>query len=649
MPAEFFRPHDRRPLRVTITIRSTFSTRGGRGFPFSSLVLIALAALLTACSLASPAPVDQNSSSGPFVAQPPAAQQPAQPLVMPSRRPSAANGAALYTQKCVGCHGAAGHGDGPSAQQIQQQFGSPVADLTADVTARARTPEQWFTTISNGNLSNGMPPFAGSLDADQRWDVIAYAWTLSTPQAQIDRGKAVYETQCIQCHGATGKGDGKDAQGKLSDFSDFATIAKVEAGAWDQALATTHIPSFAGTLSQDQYRAAVDYLRTFAYDYSGSAPAPSTTPSSSTTGTTTTPLTAPPASTGTNAAINVEGYIVNGTTGERTPGNFPITFYIFPGGTGNTQITHTLQSDAQGHFALTTTQAAHGDLLAATTVYKDLNYFSELMPAVPTVTLPITVYESTPEASAVRVQTMHIVALPSPTGLSVSEIYVLSNTGNKFVAGFGQPVMHFALPKGATEVQVDQSMRPNTLEVTNEGLDYFDGIMVGQSTAQVIFQYTLPGSSFTLDRPINYNVDSVNLLIGGDVSQAPVTSPQLTSTGMQTIQGQTYQQYAASNLTPGQTLTLQIGNPNSPINWQAIAPIAGILLIVVGVAGIFVWQRGRMQPATTLNIDQQRDALIDQIAALDDDFAAGKIDEINYKAKRAKMKDKLIKLMSNEF
>jgi hypothetical protein len=33
---------------------------------------------------------------------------------------------------------------------------------------------------------------------------------------------------------------------------------------------------------------------------------------------------------------------------------------------------------------------------------------------------------------------------------------------------------------------------------------------------------------------------------------------------------------------------------------------------------------------------------------LDDDFAEGQIDEINYKAKRAKLKEKLMKLMEEE-
>jgi hypothetical protein len=73
--------------------------------------------------------------------------------------------------------------------------------------------------------------------------------------------------------------------------------------------------------------------------------------------------------------------------------------------------------------------------------------------------------------------------------------------------------------------------------------------------------------------------------------------------------------------------------------------------VVVGAVGVIIWQRSQKKqpavaPARSLAI--QKEALIDQIAALDDEFAEGKIDEVNYKAKRAKLKDKLIKLMEEE-
>ncbi len=176
------------------------------------------------------------------------------------------------------CHGEAGRGDGVMAGQIQAQFGSPVADLTSDVTARAQTPAKWYDAVSNGNLQKGMPPFAGSLNPDQRWDVIAYAWSLAATPNQIAQGKAVYQEQCAHCHGDQGKGDGKDAPANLADLSDFAALAQAAPGLWDQALATGHVPSFAGTLSEGARRASIDYVRTFAYDAAASATASSAKP-----------------------------------------------------------------------------------------------------------------------------------------------------------------------------------------------------------------------------------------------------------------------------------------------------------------------------------------------------------------------------------
>ena len=603
-----------------------------------SLVLLLLVAMtLTACSLAAPAPV----STAPVNRPTQAANQ--EPLQLPTRRPNAADGAELYAQKCSACHGDQGRGDGARAAQIQTQNGSPVANLTADTIARARTPEQWYAIVTNGRLDKLMPPFAGSLTVDQRWDVIVYGWTLSAPPAQIAQGKQVYATQCVQCHGEKGKGDGPDAKGNLPDFTNFSTIVSVASGKWDQALSTSHLPSFAGTLSVADQRAAIDYVRSFAYDY----PTTTTLPTPAATGsvvTSTTSLTGTPPVPGT-----IDGYIVNGTAGAATPGNLPITFYVFPGGTGNTVVTQTLQSDAQGRFVVDNVQASHGDLVAAGTTYKDLQFHSEVVPyaAQISLTLPITVYESTTDASKIQIDTLHIVVMPDANGLQVSEIYVLSNSGDRSVAGMGQPIMHLGLPAGAQNFSSDpNSMQPNTLVPNGDGLDYYDVVPVGAGSTQIIFQYSLPKTSVALDRPIFQKVSVVNLLLGGDSAQVSVSSPQLTVAGPQSIQGQTYQLYQGANLAPGQTLSINIGSAaGAGPSWPVMA---GIVLVVIGVVGLAVWLRSRRKLAgATLDPGDEREALLDQIAALDDDFEAGQIDKIDYNAKRARLKAKLLKLMQS--
>jgi len=68
-----------------------------------------------------------------------------------------------------------------------------------------------------------MPPFT-SLTADQRWNLVAYLYTLSIPEGRLDRGKAVYADKCASCHGATGKADAQRAPG-TPDLSDPARMA----------------------------------------------------------------------------------------------------------------------------------------------------------------------------------------------------------------------------------------------------------------------------------------------------------------------------------------------------------------------------------------------------------------------------------------
>jgi hypothetical protein len=347
----------------------------------------------------------------------------------------------------------------------------------------------------------------------------------------------------------------------------------------------------------------------------------------------------------------VVGYIVNGTAGASTPGNLPITFYVFPGGTGNTVVTQTLQSDAQGRFVVDNVQASHGDLIAAGTTYKELQFHSVPVPFAGqlSMTMPITIYESTTDASKIQIETLHIVVMPDANSLQVSEIYVLSNSGDRWVAGMGQPIMHLGLPSGAQNFAADpNSMQPDTLVPNGDGLDYYDVVPVGSGTAQIIYQYSLPGGSAVLDRPLFQNVGRVNVLIEGDPGQVNVSSPQLTSAGSQPIQGQTYQLYQGVNLASGQTLSIKIGSSGAAINWPIVA---GIVLIIIGAIGVGLWLRSRRKLAgATLDLDESREALIDRIAALDDDFEAGQIDQIDYNARRTRLKAKLLKLMqsSNE-
>jgi len=222
----------------------------------------------------------------------------------------------------------------------------------------------------------------------------------------------------------------------------------------------------------------------------------------------------------------------------------------------------------------------------------------------------------------------------------------LSNSTERVIANPGAAILHIGLPAGATQFKLDPSIPADTLVPGGDGLDYFGSFPAASEGSQSIaFSYVLPKGSTKLDRAVPFPIGTVNLLVRGDPQAISVSGDSYTAQGTRDFEGQVYQLFQASNLAAGQNVPLKIEPASAPLDWRILL---GIALIVVGGVGLVLWQRSQRKQTAVAPEAVQKDALIDQIAALDDEFAEGKIDEINYKAKRAKLKDKLVKLMDEE-
>ena len=89
---------------------------------------------------------------------------------------SVANGKYLYDDSsCAVCHGTAGHGDGPFAQDLRPK----PADLTAPH-ANVHTAGDLFWWLSYGVKATAMPGFSHSLSEEERWDLINFLRALSS-------------------------------------------------------------------------------------------------------------------------------------------------------------------------------------------------------------------------------------------------------------------------------------------------------------------------------------------------------------------------------------------------------------------------------------------------------------------------------------
>lgn len=175
----------------------------------------------------------------------------------PAGLPSAADGKMIYDQNCASCHGPDGQGLVPNARNFRD------VDYM-----RGETPVEIYTVITEGR-GNEMPAFGDVLTSDERWDVVYYVWRLSTDEDHLQRGEHIYQANCVDCHGESGRSMILGA----ADLSDPRFLSNLSPS--DLYLVVTQgigsMPAWQARLSQDERWDVIDYLRTFTYDPSVSA------------------------------------------------------------------------------------------------------------------------------------------------------------------------------------------------------------------------------------------------------------------------------------------------------------------------------------------------------------------------------------------
>ena len=184
-------------------------------------------------------------------------------LELPKKAIDVAAGQRLYRAQCVSCHGEGGMGDGPAAAAINPK---PPA-LASDSVMRDVTPAMMFRKISVGVTGTAMPAFGSTLSADDRWNIVMYLSTLRSAPSQVAEGEGLYAQNCVECHGATGLGDGALERTLTKVPPELGAIAwQVERT--DAQLADAIRAGVPGTpmpptraLTPDQVRSVVAYIR----------------------------------------------------------------------------------------------------------------------------------------------------------------------------------------------------------------------------------------------------------------------------------------------------------------------------------------------------------------------------------------------------
>ncbi len=601
------------------------------------LFTVISALIIAGCGLSLAQDVTPPPNAQSFTAQDsPAASESIFPLVPPDP----VQGGGIYLEKCAPCHGPTGLGDGPQAAQLPV----PVSPIGDPALARQERPVDWYNLVTKGNLERYMPGFS-SLDDRQRWDVVAYALTLSMDPDAIEKGRVVYQTYCQDCHGASGEGSTvapswvEDAT-RLAQHSLEELITITGEGFND-------MPGFSSMLSREEIEAAASYIRALSFaNFTEQSEQP--TPTGQTA-----PETAATAAPEAASRVTIQGKVTNASGGD-LPEGLQAVLNRFE---GMDRVSSVQTEVVEGFYRFEDVEIAPGQTYMVTVDYQGLTFGSDVYhtsetPQENVVDLPIDFYETTSDTSALRADRLHIFFDFSGSEIvQVVELFILNNTGNQVIVPGegGAGVVEYRLPAGAANLQFDQGVLGERYIQTDQG--FIDTASIGPGSGQqILFAYDLPFSrKMSLEIPIPMNVDAAIVL----VPQGSMTleSDQLQSTGVREVQGVSLDLYTASALQAGSSLEIKLtgrGSNGLPLQVGQTSGLiigAAVLGVVLITAGIWLLRQRRLRADVTeideIPAEETAEDLMDAIIALDDRFKAGDLPEEAYLLRRNELKNRL--------
>jgi len=606
---------------------------------FRSILFVAfIALLLTACSFT----LAQDVTPPPDYVPP--TPVPTHGPVFPAQAPDLQVGAAIYAEKCAPCHGDGGMGDGPQAAQLPV---SVTALGLPDVAAKA-SPADWYLTVTLGKIENFMPPFA-SLTEQERWDVVAYAQSLSSTSEQISQGESLFKESCADC--------------PIDFFSDQEQMAALSTDDLVSMLAEggEGIPALGEKLSQDELGAVAAYLRTLTFSTSSMAAEPAA-PSAAETQQPEATSEAPMVSIGFGP---VSGILVNGSGGE-VPAGAIVTLHGFdhttdPSGTPQEVVTKTVETDENGAYTFDDISYPEGRIFLVEASYKDIVFQSDLVvteAGMDEITIPdIKVYDSTTDNGGLVVEQLHIsFDMASEGVVQVFELFTISNLSDKayVFSTDGSSLPFMPLPAGAMDVGLELSQDSAPLMPT-EGGDY--AIPPSQDFYSIIAFFSMPyDKSLEISQTLELPVSSALIIVPEGIK---VNSDQLTDEGLQaTQQGFNVQMFSGSALSAGTQLEMTLsgkvklsGEGAASDNRQTLLIGAGAFGVVLILAGVWMFLRDRdkaddddFEDAEEENEFDTVEDVMDAIIALDDLHRAKKIPDEAYQKRREELKERLKEL-----
>ena len=369
----------------------------------------------------------------------------------------------------------------------------------------------------------------------------------------------------------------------------------------------------------------------------------------------------------------ITGAVVNGTEGGGVPADVAVTLYFLRDGDileQRTQVT-----DAMGAYRFVEVPTDTGLAFVVVAAYEQVPYNTpELLfgESAEILAPPLTVYEASQDPSVVRVITDVLIIAPGEEQsgmLAVIEVVRLANQSDRTylatgVAGGGAAmdrVLRFALPANARDLTMLSGASAQNVVQIDRGFGVFMPLLPGER--EVAFGYQVPysGSSIELTKRTVYPTDNFAILAledhnlrivsdGLEVQATPIGDRRYVVGSTDSLQARAEVTVRVEGL-PAPSLQVRLERLFERVRGAqaSVWVLLGVVLVLPLLYAAYrlrggLRRRAASKPAVAPIAPEAGEALLLEIAQLDDDFAAGSVAEDDYRRQRAELKQRLMEL-----
>lgn len=586
---------------------------------YKPIFFIILASILSACNTT----LANDVTPPPNLIQPTAV--PTLGALHPNQNPNIENGKIIYQEKCAPCHGDSGLGNGEQGKQLPVS----VIPIGLPEIANQASPAKWYTTVTQGNIDRFMPPFI-SLTDQERWDVVAYAFTLHTDESQIELGKNLFEQNCVNCE---------------NQFTNLEMMSAVS----DTDIVNQIKNSFGNNFSDDEAFAVAKYIRTLTYTSESTVMAEATTAIESTPEVSDQVEVTEEA----NEDFNITGQVEN-QSGKDLPSDLQITLRGFQHGidpNAGTQefFNETKKLNKNGSYGFES-DLAEGQIYIVQFSLDGLNYQSQIavVPAnsnelvIPT----LIIYETTDDFSSLQIDSLEIFFdLASKDTAQIFSVYSFTNPSDKtiLINLENERVPFISFPNNATGLGYEATQDSAIFIPSDNGF----AIPPSATPYELIAFASIPRTKeIEFLMPALLDINKATLLLPEGVTAKGIS---LKDEGIQSFQNTNFHIYSIGKTIKGSNLEFTLsGKPKSTtknanlLENQNVVLGIGAFGFALIFAGVWMYLRDQNKISSEEEEDDNDDEyILDAIIALDDLHKDGKISREAYQKRRNELKSKL--------